>query len=191
MLSDYKKKKIAQNLRYFFDTATDEDIENGKKWYKKFNAWCTNVANEYKTNNLTVVNVFSILSARNELRKNMLDTITVFEAIKNNTSPDDVKVSTFHRNKYKAFDAAKGLTTIQEDSLKTYAFMQNIAYLNEAYVTVDVWHMRACFDKMIVPKSLTKNIYDIIQDITIKEAKKHGLKGYEYQAIIWESIRTL
>ena len=35
-----------------------------------------------------------------------------------------------------------------------------------------------------------KLAYEQIQNLTIKKADKIGLKGYEYQAIIWESIRN-
>lgn len=188
-LTKYQIKKIRMNLQHFYDQAGAHDIANGVDWYPQFQRWCCEVANKYMTNNEVVANVFSALSPRNRLHTNMQDTITVFDAVGIGISADDVRVSTYHSNKRKAFDIATGKRTILPKSLKTYAFVQNIAYLNSDYVTIDVWHMRACFDRMIVPKSLTPIIYEQIQELTIKQANKNGLTGYEFQAIIWESIR--
>ena len=34
------------------------------------------------------------------------------------------------------------------------------------------------------------SLYNQIQKLTLKKADKLGLKGFEYQAILWESIRN-
>ena len=67
--------------------------------------------------------------------------------------------------------------------------MNNIARLDGNFVTVDLWHLRACFNTTI-KTGLTPKNYDTIQQITIEEATKVGLSGYEYQAIIWETLRN-
>lgn len=189
MLSRYKINKGKNNLRHFFNQATEEQYTSGMSWYQDFNEWCTKLSNKYGYNNETIAAVFSALSPRNKLDKNMIDTISVLDAVRDGVDPDDIKVSTFHNNKYKAFDIAKGKRSIKESSPKTYAFLMNVGYLNEAYVTVDVWHMRAFFDKMIVPKSLTPKVYDQIEKATIEVAKEYNVKGYELQAVVWETIR--
>jgi len=52
-----------------------------------------------------------------------------------------------------------------------------------------VWHLRACFGKTI--KSTPNKIaYQQIKELTINKAKQHGLKGFEYQAIIWNSVKN-
>jgi hypothetical protein len=52
-----------------------------------------------------------------------------------------------------------------------------------------VWHLRACFGKTIknVP---TPTVYAQIKELTINKAKEKGLKGFEYQAIIWNSVKN-
>jgi hypothetical protein len=36
----------------------------------------------------------------------------------------------------------------------------------------------------------TKKAYDQLQRLTLLKASKHGLKGFEYQSIIWNVIRN-
>ena len=189
MISRYRLRKIKNNIRHFYNEATENERDSGLMWYRNFNKWCTNLANEYGYDNATIAAVFSALSPRNKLDKNMIDTIAVLDAVRDDIAADDIKVSTFHNNKYKAFDIAKGERSIQDSSPKTYAFLMNVGYLNQSYVTVDVWHMRVCFNKMVVPKSLTPKVYRQIEQATIEVAEEYGIKGYELQAVVWETIR--
>jgi hypothetical protein len=189
-LSYYKKNRIKENLRHFYNIASDEDRIKGKQWYVKANLYCEELAVKYGYNKTTVAAVLSQLSPRNKWERNLIDTETVLSAIKEGLGPEDVKVCTFNSNKVKAFKIAKLEETINIESPKTFSFLQNIAHLDERYVTVDIWHTRAAFNKMIPPKYLSTNLYNELQKITIQEAKELGLKGYEYQAIIWETIKN-
>jgi len=190
--TQYRLNKISKNLDYFFDNASDEDIIYGKEWYKKANDICNQIASEYGTTTFVASQVISALSPRNKWEQNILDAFKVFDAIRAGLSADDIKVCTFHSNKYKAFAIANGTLEITPDSRKTYAFCRNIAHLDENYVTVDIWHLRACFNKVIKidSASIGKKAYQQIQDITLQKAKALGLTGFEYQAIIWGSIRN-
>jgi len=180
-------RKISNNLDYFFNLATDEEIKQGKRWYKLANQFCEEVAKEYKTTPLIVASVVSALSPRNKWQQNLKDTIKVFKAIEEGKEAEDIKVCTFHKNKFKAFELAKGNIFITEDSPKTYNFVRNIAHLDPTAVTVDIWHIRACLKqfKSISTAQIGKVAYKQIKDLTIKKAKKLGLTGYEYQAVIW------
>ena len=185
-------KKISKNLDYFFNLATDEDIKQGKRWYQEANQFCTNVANEYKTDPLKVASVVSALSPRNRWEQNLKDAKKVFQAISEGKEPEDIKVCTFHKNKFKAFELAKGNIFITEDSPKTFNFVRNIAHLDPTAVTIDIWHIRACLKqfKNIGSAQIGKVAYKQIKALTIKKANKLGLTGFEYQAIIWLSIQN-
>ena len=91
-----------------------------------------------------------------------------------------VKVCTFHGNKFKAFAIARGELSILATSTKTFAFVRNIGALDETKVTIDLWHLRACFGATI-ETGLTLKRYRELERITIEEAKKVGLKGYEFR----------
>ena len=187
-LSRYQLNKISLSLDKWFNMATDEEIKNGRKWYADANQIIKDIANQFNTTEIIAASVLSALSPRNKWEQNIKDTIKVFQAIKDGKTAEQIKVCTFHTNKFKAFEIAKGNKTITKDSQKTFAFVNNIAHLDNNFVTIDVWHLRACFNKTM--GSCGKLAYEQIQKLTIKKADKLGLKGYEYQAIIWESIRN-
>ena len=187
-LSRYQLNKISLNLDKWFNMATNNEIKNGRKWYTDANKIIKNIANQFNTTEIISSSVLSALSPRNKWEQNIKDTIKVFQAIKEGKTAEQIKVCTFHTNKFKAFEIAKGNKTITKDSQKTFAFVNNIAHLDNTLVTIDVWHLRACFNKTM--SSCGKLAYEQIQNLTIKKADKIGLKGYEYQAIIWESIRN-
>lgn len=191
-LSKYKLKVISNNLDNQFNQATDQQINDGLKWYKDANKECLNIANRYDVAPILVASVISALSPRNKWEQNVKDTYTVFEAIKYDIHPTDVKVCTFHTNKFKAFNIAVNGLYITEASPKTYSFAQNIANLSNDFVTIDIWHLRACFNDSIKINnaSIGKIAYGQISDLTIRKADKLGLTGFEYQAIIWCSVRN-
>ena len=185
-------RKISRNLDYFFNLATDEEITEGRQWYKLANHFCEHVANEYNTTPLRVASVVSALSPRNRWTQNLIDAKKVFQAIQEGKEAEDIKVSTFHKNKFKAFELAKGNIFITEDSPKTFNFVRNIAHLDASALTIDVWHIRASLKKFksIGSAHIGKLAYSQIKALTIKKANKLGLKGYEYQAILWISVQN-
>jgi hypothetical protein len=187
-LTKYQLNKISKNLDKWFNLATKEEIKEGLEWYKKANDICKDIAENFNTSEIIVASVISALSPRNKWEQNIKDAVKVFEAIEEGKEANDIKVCTFHTNKFKAFEIAKGNKTISADSQKTFAFVNNIAHLDNNFVTTDVWHLRACFNKTM--SSCGKLAYNQIQKMTIKKADKLGLKGFEYQAIIWSSIRN-
>ena len=188
-LNNIQLAKINSNLDNYFSLATDSDIDNGIAWYKQAHYICKDISKQYDTPIDTVASILSALSPRNRWNQNIKDTISVLNAIRNNLSPNDIKVCTFHRNKHKAFLLGQGKEYITEKSLKTFNFVKNIADLNEDYVTIDVWHLRACFGKTI-KNTPNKTLYKQLKELTIKKAKEKGLKGFEYQAIIWNSVKN-
>ena len=190
-LSSYKIKKVRKNLEYFYNEALQDPelYADGQAWYLRANLWCEKVAVKYGISAYKVASVLSALSPRNKWDRNKVDAEAVISTWRKGGRPDDVKVCTFTSNKLKAFNILNSVAEIEAESLKTRAFLLNIAYLDKEAVTVDVWHLRACFDRMIVPKSLTPKIYEQLQNLTIKLAKEKGLRGYEYQAIVWGAVR--
>jgi hypothetical protein len=179
---------VSKNLDKYFNLATDEQIADGLLWYKEANTFCIDTAKQFNVSPSLVASIVSALSPRNKWKTNLKDTLTVLDAVSKGLGPNDVKVSTFHTNKFKAFALANGLTEITNDSRKTYAFVRNVGHLDSDRVTVDVWHLRACFDKTM--GAVGKLAYDQLERLTISKAKKLGLKGYEYQAIVWVSAQN-
>jgi hypothetical protein len=187
-LTKYELSKVTKNFKKWFKLATNEEFLAGTEWYRTANDICKDIAIKYNTTELKAAGVISALSPRNKWEQNIKDAYNVFEAIKNNVAPQDIKVCTFHKNKFKAFGIANGTVFITAESKKTFAFVNNIAHLNDAFVTIDLWHLRAAFNKTM--GGCGKLAYAQIQKITIRLAKEAGLTGFEYQAVIWASIRN-
>jgi hypothetical protein len=188
-LTTKQLQEINNNLDNYFSLATDRDIDNGIAWYKQAHYICKDLAERYNTKLETVASIISALSPRNKWPQNIKDTKTVLDAIHTGLEPDQVKVCTFHKNKNKAFSLGKEQTSITDKSLKTFSFVNNIARLDAAYITIDVWHLRACFGRTI-KTTPNRKAYDQIKRLTIAKAEQKGLKGYEYQAIVWNAVKN-
>jgi hypothetical protein len=191
-LSKYKLNKISKNLDKFFNIATDDQVKDGLKWYQEANKIVLNIATEYKIDPYKVASVLSALSPRNKWKQNIADTIKVCKAWTEGKTPEDIKVCTFHTNKFKAFAILDDKVKITDKSLKTFNFVRNIAFLDPTALTVDIWHLRACFDKIIKidNASIGRVAYKQIKKLTLAKAEKLGITGFEFQAIVWTSIRT-
>ena len=190
-LSKYKLHKISKNLDYFFNIATKKEIKSGLAWYQDANKQASNIAKKYNLDVYKVAQVISALSPRNKWSQNIKDADKVCEAFTLGLHPADVKVCTFHTNKFKAFNILNNSTNITNKSLKTFNFVNNIAFLDNDSLTVDIWHLRACFKDSIKidNASIGKLAYNQIKKLTIKKANKLGLKGFELQAILWLSTQ--
>ena len=180
----------SKNLDFFFNSATNAQIEAGKRWYYDVNQFCKELAKEFETTPLTVAQVISALSPRNKWRRNLIDCKVVFQAIKDGKEPHEIKVSTYHSNKFKAFDIAKNGKRIDASAPKTFNFLHNIAHLDKNALTIDVWHIRAIEKKNLAKTPIGIVAYDQVKELTIRKAEKIGLDGFEYQAIIWLSAQA-
>jgi len=190
-LTYYRQKKIKQNLDYYFNLATEKEIKDGKNWYKDANNFCKDAAKKFNYNVYTVASILSALSPRNKWEQNKKDCLKVLKAVNGGLNPEQIKVCTFNTNKFKAFNIAKNKVSLNNTSLKTFNFLNNIAFLCPESVTVDIWHLRACFNKSIKINNaaIGKIAYKQIKDITLLKAKKYDLKAYELQAILWLTVQ--
>jgi len=190
-LSKYKLNKISKNLDKFFNLAESQQIKEGRTWYSKANRIVLDIAGRYQIDPYKVASVMSALSPRNKWSQNIIDTDKVCKAWRSGVRAEEIKVCTFHTNKFKAFAILDDKVSITDKSLKTYNFVRNIAFLDPTAVTIDIWHLRACFDKIIKidNASIGRVAYGQIKALTLKKAEMLGITGFEYQAIIWTSIR--
>jgi len=184
--------RVNNNLNYWFNKATKQDIQEGLEWYQTAHDICKDIAIQFDTTTLIAAQVISALSPRNKWDKNIKDSYKVFEAVQYGIHPVDIRCSTFHANKFKAFNIISNNVQITDKSLKTYNFVHNIANLSNQHVTIDIWHLRACFffTMKIDSANIGRLAYQQIKNLTLKKANKLGIKGYQLQAIIWNSIRN-
>jgi len=187
---------IKNNLRAWYKSASKRQIFEGKQWYPKANLFAEELSKRSGFDSFKIAGAISALSPHNKWERNLQDTETVAWASIRKQKPSDIKVCTFNTNKQKAFDILEGSKAIEWKSRKTYSFGKNVGELDEDYITIDRWHLRACQskpNKMVkageVKESVTPKQYDRIHDLTMQVAKEFNVKGYEFQAIVWVAIK--
>lgn len=180
-------KKTNNNLNRYFLAASVDQVERGLNWYNLFNSVICDIARNYNITAETAAEIFSALSPRNRLHTNLRDTINVVEAFQAGIGPDGIRCSTYDTNKYKAFGIMAGSDGIREQALKTFSFYKN-CLLDPDFITIDTWHIRATVGRHY-KGTLTRLRYEQLTELTLDAAKRHGVTGYQFQAIIWNSIR--
>ena len=190
-ITNYSDTKIKNRLNYWFDQATEQEIKDGKNWYKEAQDFAKYLSETYKIDSYVCASVISALSPNNKWQRNKIDAEVVIKAYLNGIDPENIKVCTYNANKVKAFRILKG-EIITEKSPKTHAFAMNVGLLSSDHITIDKWHLRACLtkEKTDVVESCTNVQYRRVEKITSQLAKEKGLKGYEFQAIVWVAIRN-
>lgn len=192
-VTNYTDQKIKNRLEAWINLATEEQIEDGKNWYKDAQKFTRYLSDRYNIDSYVCASVVSALSPNNKWERNKTDAEAVIKAHLNGIAPENIKVCTYNANKNKAFDILNG-KLITEKSPKTHSFAMNVGLLSTDHITIDKWHLRACLlypNDGVLPciESCTAVQYRRIEKITTRIAKEKKLKGYELQAIIWLTIK--
>jgi len=191
---NYSNTKIKNNLKRWFETATEQDVLNGKNWYKEAQDFSEYLSLKYNLDTYTCATIISCLSPNNKWERNKVDAEAVIVAHKNGIAPQSIKVCTYTTNKLKAFRCLDG-EMISENAPKTHSFAMNVGKLSTDHVTIDKWHLRSCMirpSEGIQPcvETLTAKHYRRVERVTSELAKEFNLKGYEFQAIVWVTIKN-
>jgi len=194
-LSDAKEmKRMRSNLRKWWTESTFEERQEGLSWYSDAQDFAKELSTRFNVSREVSAGVISALSPNNRWGRNKVDAVAVFEAVQVGVTPDRVKVCTYDTNKEKAFEIAKGNKKILKQSPKTYAFARNVGEMDNKFVTIDKWHLRACQTTSKSPRkckeSCTAKQYRLLQEDCIKVAGEYGIDGHVFQATIWTTIRN-
>jgi hypothetical protein len=188
--------KIRANLKAWIEISSDENRIAGKEWYKDAQSFCCGLSKEFNLTPYICASVVSCLSPNNKWARNKIDARSVITAWKCGKSHDSVSVCTYSANKIKAFRILNDGERIASSAPKTHAFSMNVGLLSPDHITIDKWHIRACLTRpnqgvTDTVESVTDKQYKRIEGITAQIAKNNGLKGYEFQAIVWISIKQI
>jgi hypothetical protein len=186
--------QIRSNLLAWFNHATEQNREDGMAWYQEAQTFCHDLAKEFEMSPYICASVVSCLSPNNKWPRNKIDAKAVIVTHKAGLSADSVKVCTYNANKAKAFRVLNEGEAIAASAPKTHAFAMNVGLLSPEHITIDKWHVRACLTQpadgiVATVESVTDKQYRRIEAITAEIAKDCGLKGYEFQAILWIAIK--
>lgn len=189
------KETYQANLRTWIERADNVCWEQGKDWYRDAQDFVKELASQTGVDALRVAAVVSALSPNNRWERNKIDAKNLIHAFVLGQDMNEIKVCTYNANKAKAIRILEeGVEVLQFKSPKTYSFARNVGELDAEYVTIDKWHLRACeTDARVYTKtrtSVTPKQYEQVQDWTSEVAKEYNLKGYEFQAIVWVTIKN-
>lgn len=186
--------KIRNSLIRWYESSTENQRLRGINWYFDAQRFVRLTAEEFKLDSYKVACVVSALSPNNKWERNMQDAITVIKAHRDKVSPKKVKVCTYDANKLKAFGILSGSVELKDVSPKTHSFAMNMALLSDTHVTIDKWHIRACLchpSKGVTNcvESVTRAQYQRIEAITARIAQEYRVSAYQFQAIVWLTIK--
>lgn len=195
--SKYTTEEMVSNLREFVSCATEQQFSAGANWYNMTAGAGSEFAEAYGVSIEIAVGIIAALSPNNSWDTNIKDTNTVLNATKNGLSANDIKVSTYDRNKDKAMRIARGEEPLDVLSgEKVVSFYTNILAAHygtlDKEVTVDMWALRAAcgvFDARKV--AISDGVYTRAREAYQILAKELGLVAKQLQAIVWVVIRDL
>lgn len=151
--------------------------------------WCEDRASEYNATPATVAGVVAALSPGCPWKTNLRNAESVLWTVERGGGPADVRVSTYPRNRFKAFAVAWfSDPDLARTSQKTRAFVNNISDDAADDVTIDVHAYSVAVARRHMIKtmpSIPAWRYDLIADAYRNVGARLGLRGREVQAITW------
>ena len=180
------------NINFFFSL----NKSKGKGWYKSAHKAAKSLSRKYKIPLYKVSGVISALSPRNKWLTNLKDTETLLEAFNNGLALEDFKVSTFNRNKEKAWKLMSLRSEQEVEALlngkKTQNFFWNIYQPEDPkYVTLDTHMFGVVQKERVVSKSFSNKQYEEVKQQFIEFALARNLTPNVVQAVCWNNYRTL
>lgn len=188
---------VANILERYY-TATKEELIEGLDWYS---ASTRQIKQELYSVSLTkAACIVAALSPRMPWERNIEAAKTVLSAYHNGLTPGDISITTFDKNKAKAFelcalpdtDNLNDFFTVLKGN-KTQAFAANLSGHDDA-VTID-GHAYSIAKAERVPlanvPSMTDRQYHYIADLYREAADTVGITPYQVQAITWLTYRRI
>lgn len=195
-----RETEIIENLFKVLVAATPEEFVAGAQAYGDYTRVMRDVAKRFELSTPVVTGVFCALSPNNNWMANLRSAVTVCHAFVNGWPENETPVTTYNKNRDKAFRILRGEAIDHVfKGRKVLSFYDNIAYWPDSkVVTVDGHMANAARGKPLplVKSGLTNREYGIVEDCTILlnkllsvEARvKLGVRGLspcDLQAVVW------
>ena len=197
-VTQIENTRITSNLILWYLAGNIEDIAGGLAWYKEAQNFARYLSEKYSIDLYICACVISRLSPNNRWERNKIDAEALIRAYIEGgvQAAMQVKVCTYGANKAKAISELNGESGFSATSPKTHAFAMNVGLNSPDHITIDKWHIRACVTTpedgvTDCTESCTLKQYQRIEALTAQVAHSYGLKGYEFQAQVWLTIKRL
>ena len=182
-----------RNILKVYRMATSDDVRDGIEWYARAFREAVSISQRLGLPVSTVVGVMAALSPNNRWERNKVDAFNLCSAYVKGLTADDIKVSTYHNMKAKAWAILEDRLVHDDEILarlngqKIRSFYSNIMGLDE--VTVDGHALNIARGYRVGLTDDATNIgvkmYRDLQAAYVRAAKRAGVKPHEMQAITW------
>lgn len=191
--------KVVKNLLRYYSLASPEEIEAGKVWYKEANAFCQEVAQQYKLEVWKVAGIVAALSPQTTWVQNKIDARNFIAKRGRGFMGQRDRVIKAKRilNASNGEEVHSLLSTKPGKALKTKAFYRNICLPGFCdTTTIDRHSLAAALQRPDNTAALsdregaiTEKQYRFLSECYVKAARKVGLIPHEMQAVVWTRYR--
>jgi len=192
------------NILAIYNQASENEVTNGKNWYKDANELTRLMAVKYELTHIQTAGIIASLSPGTNWNQNIIDANHLCSYLKMGQSIDNIVVTTYNQNKFKAVkiyfttqitenECFKLILGASKKVNKTSSFFLNILHPDcSDCVTIDRHSFRVNLGLTELPQiALTEKRYRIMAEAYKKTAKKINLNPIELQAITWLTFRRL
>lgn len=178
------------NILNMYHRASEWDVQQGLTWYAEAYRLCQIYAKKYNQYPEVVAAVLAALSPRNKWETNVKDTVTVLEAVANNTPVTEVKVHTTNIFRDRAYEIARTGKIGLLRGPKVWSFWKDIVdHRHTERVTIDVWAYRIAAGDLAAAPKINSKVYNDIERQYQDAAAEVGIRPLELQAITWVTAR--
>lgn len=188
------------NIIGVYSLATQDEIEEGKAWYANARRECQELADNLGYPLAVVAGVVAALSPNNRWQRNLRDAEALLRGYRDGVDVREVKVSTYHAMRQKAWDICDEYVRYVRDvsiaqilnGPKITAFYKCILGHEDA-VCIDGHAYNIAQGNRKGLKGLNVSAKDMRETASqyVSAAEEVGLKPYELQAITWVVWRRI
>lgn len=177
------------NLLALYSGIPEDVRTSGIMWYHDVRLWCQYQAERFEVTPEQVAGVIAATSPRMSWDKNLSlarQVLAIWAG--HGTLGDCLNLPALKRSLQYAWWILEGRPSVLKGP-KTTAFCSNISDRNSTAITVDVWAVRAAQLDYTYPYSDITKRYEEYEAAYQAGASVVGLRGYEFQAVVWIWIR--
>ena len=186
--------ELKANLLALYQQVPEDVRLAGLRWYHEVRGWCYQQAEQFGLSPWQVAAVVAALSPRLPWSKNQQRArLVLLVWAGGGTWKDILLLPGIKRSLTNAWRVLSGQSEKALNGPKTAAFADNLAFQESTAITVDVWAVRAAMawwdaPTKVISKEVSKRYSEYAQAYA-EAATEIGIRGYEFQAILWVWVR--
>ena len=189
--------QYVRNILKVYRRSTIDDIADGVEWYARAQRMAQSISAATGLHIHTVIGVMAALSPNNKWEINVRNAYEMCTNYIDGGEIDDIKVSTYHTMKRKAWSILDDKLTDDDDILtrlngqKIRSFYSNIRGLNEVTIDGHAFNIAQNVRHNLTDDktNIGKKLYRELQDSYVRAAKRVDVAPHELQAITWTTWR--